>query len=161
MATSGPQLTDALGYLLKHAHLLIEERINTALLPWGLDARELGVLVAIAASTPLSQQEVSQRLGVDRTTMVALVDTLETKGVVTRHPDASDRRRNVVELTRHGRAVLTQALDARNTAERDFLAPLGPRANAAALRQTLQTLITYAKGQEQPTTASRSTTRPS
>ena len=34
--------------------------------------------------------------------MVALVDALEGKGLVQRHADAADRRRNVVELTAAG-----------------------------------------------------------
>lgn len=46
--------------------------------------------------------ELAGRLGVDRTTMVALIDGLERKGLVERRRSARDRRRNVVLLTAEG-----------------------------------------------------------
>jgi DNA-binding MarR family transcriptional regulator len=61
------------------------------------------VLSVLRADHPLSQQEVAEQLGVDRTTMVALVDALESKGLVERHRNAADRRKNIVQLTSAGR----------------------------------------------------------
>ncbi|MEV0206839.1 MarR family winged helix-turn-helix transcriptional regulator [Streptomyces sp. NPDC050788] len=129
-----------LGYLLKHAQLRLNGHAGPALAPFGLDARELAVLAVLAAGRPLSQLEAARRLGVDRTTMVALVDTLEGKGLVERRRSAQDRRRNVVELTERGRRVRADAENARETAEREFLAPLGEK-DAARLVKALQVLI--------------------
>ncbi|MFI7589936.1 MarR family winged helix-turn-helix transcriptional regulator [Spongisporangium articulatum] len=140
MANAAPKLTDNLGYLLKHAYLQLEARLNEALAPFDLDARELGVLVVIAGSAPLSQQQISQRMGVDRTTMVALLDALERKGVVFRHPDVDDRRRNVVEFTTAGRSTFERAVAARHAAERAFLHRVDAR-GADALRDTLKVLL--------------------
>jgi DNA-binding MarR family transcriptional regulator len=42
----------------------------------------LAVLTVLAAGRPLSQLEAARRLGVDRTTMIARVDALEAKGLV-------------------------------------------------------------------------------
>src|SRR5690349_8578256 len=81
-----------LGYLLKHTQLRLAEHAGPALAPFGLDARELAVLAVLAAGRPLSQLEAARRLGVDRTTMVALVDTLEGKGLVERRRSEEDRR---------------------------------------------------------------------
>jgi DNA-binding MarR family transcriptional regulator len=137
----GPELALSLGYLLKHAHLELLEQANKALAPLGIDGKELGVLVVIAGREPLSQQQVAQRLGVDRTTMVAMLDTLEGKGIVSRHPHAEDRRRNVVELTEAGRGIFTEALTVRDAAERAYLAPLsGP--DARQLRSSLRAIVT-------------------
>jgi DNA-binding MarR family transcriptional regulator len=129
-----------LGYLLKHAQLRLNEHAGPALAPFGLDARELAVLAVLAAGRPLSQLEAARRLGVDRTTMVALVDTLEGKGLVERRRSAQDRRRNVVELTERGRRVRSDAENAREAAEREFLAPLGEK-DATRLVKALQVLI--------------------
>lgn len=63
--------------------------------------------------------------GAGRTTMVALLDGLEAKGLVKRHPHPGDRRRNLVELTTSGRRALRKATEASDGAERRFLAPLG------------------------------------
>ncbi|MET8004427.1 MarR family winged helix-turn-helix transcriptional regulator [Nonomuraea glycinis] len=145
MSTSdgpGPELSSRLGYLLKHARLRLDELYTNALRPYGIDGRELGVLLALAGHEPASQQQAAQRLGIDRTTMVALLDTLQGKGLVSRHPDANDRRRNVVELTDAGRKTLSQAIEASDEAERALLAPLTPQA-ARHLRTALRTIVTH------------------
>ena len=133
-------LSGNLVYLLKHAHLRMAELTSKALTPYGIEGRELGVLLTLADGEPTSQQQAAQRLGIDRTTMVALLDTLEDKGLVSRHPDTDDRRRNVVELTDAGHSTLRQATQASDDAERVFLARLSPRA-AQQLRTSLQTLV--------------------
>lgn len=140
-----PKLTDSLGYLLKHAHLQLSEHADQALAPLGIDGRELGILVVIAGPEPLSQQQVAQRLGVDRTTMVAMLDGLEGKGVVARHPHAGDRRRNVVELTEAGRGIFRSAIKARDAAERGYLSSLGAQ-DAQHLRNSLKTVVARPDG---------------
>jgi DNA-binding MarR family transcriptional regulator len=138
----GPELGRTLGYLLKHAQLQMSELNTAALAPYGVDGRDLGVLLVLAGHEPTSQQQAAQRLGVDRTTMVALLDTLEAKGLVSRHPDADDRRRNVVELTTAGQDTLQQATLASADAERALLAPLSPQA-AQQLRDSLRAIVTH------------------
>jgi DNA-binding MarR family transcriptional regulator len=116
---------ERLGYLLKHAQLSFFERSASALAPFGIDGRELAVLARIDGPQPLSQQEVAARLGVDRTTMVGLVDALEGKGLVARRPHPDDRRKNAVELTEDGRRTLVDGGAAADAAQAEFLAPLG------------------------------------
>ncbi|RKE16962.1 MarR family winged helix-turn-helix transcriptional regulator [Streptomyces sp. TLI_171] len=137
-ASPGP-LTGRLGYLLKHAHLRYAEASTRALAPLGVDGRELAVLAVLAADVPLSQQEAAARLTVDRTTMVALVDGLEAKGLAERRRSDTDRRKNLVVLTAPGRRLLRAAEAVRTEAERDFLAPLGA-ADATALLRALRAL---------------------
>lgn len=136
-------MSSRLGYLFKHAQFQLTELTTAALAPFGIDGRELGVLVVLAGSEPASQQEVAQRLSVDRTTMVALLDTLEGKGLVARHPHAEDRRRNVVELTETGQDTVRRATDASDAAEREFLAPLD-EASARQLRDSLRVIVSQA-----------------
>jgi DNA-binding MarR family transcriptional regulator len=139
-AQRSPQLTSRLGYLLKHAQLRLAELTTAALEPHGVNGRELAVLLVLGEGEPASQQEAAQRLGIDRTSMVAFLDTLQEKGLVERRPHAHDRRRNVVELTTAGRATMRDARRAGDEAERRFLAPLDPAA-AAALKRALLSLI--------------------
>jgi DNA-binding MarR family transcriptional regulator len=138
----GPELSRRLGYLFKHAAMRLQEFHAQALTPFGIDARELGVLLVLAGQEPASQQQAAQRLGVDRTTMVALLDTLEDKGLVFRHPHAEDRRRNVIELTDHGKDTLRRATQASDDAERALLAPLGPQ-DRKRLRDALQLIVVH------------------
>lgn len=115
-----------LGWLLKHA----QERWLTlsvaALRDLGINGRELAVLATLAEGEPPSQLEAAQRLGIDRTTMVDLVDALEGRALVERRPDPRDRRRNIVAVTERGSRVLVDGLKATAAAEQAFLAPLAP-----------------------------------
>ena len=129
-----------LGYLLKHAHLSFFELGAVALAPLGINGREAAVLRAIDAGRPVSQGEIARVMNVDRTTMVALIDDLQLKGLVRRRQDPDDRRRNVVELTDVGRSTVQQADEAVGQAERDFLAPLSA-AEAAQFKKTLRALL--------------------
>lgn len=119
-----PALADRLGYLLKHAQLRLAELTGAAMAPFGVTGRECAVLIAVDSRAPLSQQEVAHRLGVDRTTMVALIDELEGKRLVQRRRDPDDRRKNVVALTEAGRTTLRKASRAGDEAERRFLSAL-------------------------------------
>jgi DNA-binding MarR family transcriptional regulator len=133
-------LTGRLGYLLKHAGSRLTEAVAEALAPFGIDGRRLAVLAVLAAGPPLSQSEAAERLGVDRTSMVALIDGLEGQGLVERRRSERDRRRNVLGLTPDGRTLLRDAEAARAEAERGFLAPLTD-ADAAHLVRVLRALI--------------------
>jgi DNA-binding MarR family transcriptional regulator len=133
-------LADRMAYLLKHAREALAELTGPALEPFGIDGRSLAVLIVLDGAAPLSQQQAAVRLGIDRTTMVALIDALEDKGLVVRTPYPADRRKNVVALTPSGRDTLERASVASRDAERRFLAPLSD-AEAARLRASLQKLI--------------------
>jgi DNA-binding MarR family transcriptional regulator len=137
---SSDQPSPRLAYLLKHANLRISELTEAALRPYGLTGKELGVLNVLFAREPGSQQQAAQRLGIDRTTMVALLDTLEHKGLVSRHPHVDDRRRNVVELTEHGKEITLKARVAALAAEQEFLAPVAAT-EGDQLRAALEMIV--------------------
>jgi DNA-binding MarR family transcriptional regulator len=140
MSSDDPDVTDRLGYLLKHAQLKLHELTSAALEPFGLDGRELAVLTVLGSGEPASQQEAARRLSIDRTTMVAFIDSLEDRELVERRAHADDRRKNVVELTHAGRVALRHATKASEEAEREFLAPL-TKAAAERFRDALHTLV--------------------
>ena len=129
-----------LGYLLKHVQLRFFELGATALEPLGINGREAAVLRAIADRYPVSQGEIARAMNVDRTTMVALIDDLQGKGLVGRRQDPDDRRKNAVELTDAGLDAARRAAGAVERAERDFLAPLSA-AEAAQFKRTLRALL--------------------
>lgn len=132
----GPQLGERLGYLLKHAFFRLEHLHGVYMASAPVNVRELSVLLLLDGREPESQQQAAIRLGVDRTTMVGLLDGLEDKGLLARLPDPADRRRNVVALTDAGRTALREATAASDRAERELLADLSP-AEARQLRDML------------------------
>lgn len=133
----GPQLSRRLAYLFKHAFIELERLHEEHLTPVGVTARELGLLLFLDGREPSSQQDAARRLGVDRTTMVELLDAMEHKGLVGRVTDPSDRRRNVIDLTTAGRVKLAEARHASDDAERELLAELDDGEDAL-LRSLLQ-----------------------
>lgn len=132
--------TPRLGYLLKRAHLQFGELVSEALAPLDIDNREWAVLISLDERRPRSQAELAGLVGVDRTTMVALVDALQRKGLVQRRPHADDRRKNVIEITPSGRDVRKRAARTVDTIERRFLAVLDER-EAVRLRSALAATI--------------------
>jgi DNA-binding MarR family transcriptional regulator len=129
MSTTEDVLTSA-GYLLMKAGHYIGVEFDAALTSVGLTGREFLVLSFVRASAGLSQQELSERLGLDPTIVVGLVDALEGRRLMTRAKDPADRRRNVLSLTAKGRAAHDAAVAAASAAEDAFLAPLTPTQRA-------------------------------
>ncbi len=66
------------------------------------ELRELAVLSLLQECGPKSQQELADRLRINRSTMVKLIDHLEARGEVRRVRDSSDRRRYALELADEG-----------------------------------------------------------
>jgi DNA-binding MarR family transcriptional regulator len=72
----------------------------------------------------MSQIRLGELHRTDRTTMVALLDDLESLGLVRRAADAEDRRRHAVTLSDAGRALYAKAARQVGIVERQFLASL-------------------------------------
>jgi DNA-binding MarR family transcriptional regulator len=113
-----------------------------ALAPLGLSGKGFGALILLVQEGPLSQQRLGARQGIDRTTMVAVVDELETAGFVERRRDPRDRRAYSLHATAKGRRMLQRAADATRRAEDEFLAPL-PAADRLRLKEMLRTIISH------------------
>lgn len=84
---------------------------ETAAARHGLGLTPFLVLGMLAATGAASQQELSEGVRTDRTTMVGAVEGLVGSGLVTRHRNPADRRSYVVEITDAGRDRLA-AIDA-------------------------------------------------
>jgi DNA-binding MarR family transcriptional regulator len=133
-------ITDQLGYLLGRAHLEHRAIAERELASLGLSGKGFGALILLAQAGPLSQQRLGERQGIDRTTMVAVVDELEGSGFVERRRDPRDRRAYSLQATPKGRRVLRRAAEATEQAEDEFLAPL-PAADRRRLKDLLLTLV--------------------
>jgi len=85
----------------------IGARLTSARMP--LEARsDFAVLAALDENGALSQAEIGRVLGLDRNNVNGIVVRLEEDEAVTREPDPSDRRRNVVTITTAGRTRLAE-----------------------------------------------------
>ncbi len=72
--------------------------------------RQFAILWALADGNGRSQQEVSAELRIPASRLVALVDDLEERGLVSRSAHPSDRRAHVLRLTPAGKRTFQQLL---------------------------------------------------
>jgi DNA-binding MarR family transcriptional regulator len=84
------------------------------------------VLAALDEYGSASQAALSRRCAIDRSDMVATINELTERGFVERAPDPTDRRRNVITLTREGRSHLHKLDHLLADAQDELLAPLSP-----------------------------------
>jgi DNA-binding MarR family transcriptional regulator len=87
------------GLLLKHFNQALEKRMSE----YGdkISGLQHGILRMLQAET-LTASEISQRLGLDPSTVVRAVDSLERKKLARRGSDPNDRRRNPLSITDQG-----------------------------------------------------------
>ncbi|MFG6403003.1 MULTISPECIES: MarR family winged helix-turn-helix transcriptional regulator [unclassified Microbacterium] len=123
-------------FLLARANALSLAVGNTALAPHGLSARSFAVLALAADDLRPTQRELAAFLRLDPSQVVALVDTLQGRGLVQRRPDPTDRRANVVVATDEGRMLHATAAVSVRTAEEELHSGLDP-----AERDQLATLL--------------------
>jgi DNA-binding MarR family transcriptional regulator len=100
-----PALAPWLGYLLRRAYVRSLGCVPETL-PADRHPADMAVLTAVEALGPASQRLLGQRLAINRTVMVQIVDRLETEGLVARNRDPRDRRSYAVALTDTGRRAL-------------------------------------------------------
>jgi DNA-binding MarR family transcriptional regulator len=123
---------------------------DRALEPLGLTVKQFGVLTFLRGYESesrgergsFSQQAIGERLRVDRTTMVALIDDLERKGYVKRERNPDDRRAYVITLTTAGRRAQSRAEEAVDAHALEFFGPL-----SEPERQELHRLLARLTGQ--------------
>jgi len=115
-------LSESPGNLLRRAYA----RLTAEALGDGPNAQDLVVLDALAGQDATSQAELGERLGINRTTMVKLVDRLQRAGHVARARNPADRRSYALSLTDEGRRALTELRRAAADRDARLTAPLTP-----------------------------------
>jgi DNA-binding MarR family transcriptional regulator len=110
-----------IGYLLNEGASLWGRRAQEVLAPYGLTVKHVVCLEVIVCHGPLPQQEVGIRTKVDRTTVVAIVDSLEGQGFVERQTNPQDRRAYALVSTIKGVQWLEQVTEKLMAMEAELL----------------------------------------
>lgn len=108
----GSALGRNVSFLLARASVVAAQRDNRALAPLGLKVRSFSVLSLAVDEQPPTQREIAEFLRLDPSQVVALVDDLESRGLVARETDPRDRRAKVVAVTAAGRELYDRACGA-------------------------------------------------
>jgi MarR family transcriptional regulator, lower aerobic nicotinate degradation pathway regulator len=130
-----PPVTEYAGQLLFRLWRVSNTRVAAALGAIGLTPALFALLNVIGARDGAIQQELGSAMGIDPSTMVALLDQLEGAGLAKRRPSARDRRAREVTITPKGRRVLARGRETAAQVEDELLRGLdgGERRELLAL----------------------------
>lgn len=128
-------LDGMLGYHLRRAQVATFQSFAEHVRQPDITPGRFGVLALIRANPGLNQTELANTLGIDRSTMVALIDHLERRGAVVRKPSPFDRRTYALHLTPEGEQLFAELHARINQHEQAIAARLNPdeRAQLVAL----------------------------
>ena len=119
-----PPVTEFAGQLFFRLWRATHTRTAELLGSVGLTPALFALLNVIGAREGAIQQELGAALGIDRSTMVALIDELESAGLARRRPSPTDRRAREIAITSKGRRLLQRARGLISQVEDDVLAGL-------------------------------------
>lgn len=125
-----------IGYLTVKAFAGSTRIVNARLDEIGLRARSYSILALACSGLDATQRDLAAALELDPSQVVALVDGLESSGLVRREQDPRDRRQRIIQATPAGHALFKRARKVASGAEAEALAML-----SAAERETLWEIL--------------------
>jgi DNA-binding MarR family transcriptional regulator len=102
-------LPGLIGYNLRRAQTAVFQDFSESLKDCDITPGQFGVLILIEANAGLNQTQLGNAVGIDRSTVVAVIDRLEGRGLVLREPAPNDRRSYALRLSEQGQTLLAQA----------------------------------------------------
>jgi DNA-binding MarR family transcriptional regulator len=118
------ELSASPGFLLARLGVGYKAAVIAGAEEAGFELYDYGILALLAEGVPQTQSRIAAALDVDPSRMVALLDSLEQRGLVERQRDLLDRRRHVVTLTPAGKRELTRVRGLVRRFEDEYLEPL-------------------------------------
>jgi DNA-binding MarR family transcriptional regulator len=133
---------DDLTWLAYRAADALGEAFNKVSQDAGLaDLRDWLVLALISGDgTQRTQLEIATQLGIDKSTLVPLLDRLEREGLIVRATSQRDRRVRIPQATPAGVKVVKEVAIARDAAINDRLAAIPP-SERASFHATLWNIV--------------------
>lgn len=102
-----PGLRVFFGYNLFKAGMIFRSMMETKYLyKYQLAAPDCGILYILHTGVVINQLSLGQELGIDKATVVKIIDKLENAKLVKRDVDPADRRSKLVSLTPKGAQML-------------------------------------------------------
>ena len=139
------ELAASSGFLLARLGLAFKTKMVERLGRDGFDLHQYSVLAILAEGARQTQGTIAVALALDPSRLVALLDSLEERGLIERQRDPNDRRRHVVSITAGGRRHLQRLRALAKQFEDEFLAPLDD-----GDRKTLHSLLQRLAGEHDP-----------
>ncbi len=139
------ELANSSGYLLARLGLAFKVQATARAEESGFELYDYSLLAILGEGARETQATIADALTLDPSRLVALLDSLERRGMVVRQRDPLDRRRHVVSITDTGRRELARLRAIVQQLEDEFFAPLD-----AAGRETLHPMLVALALQNDP-----------
>ena len=104
----GGDFDRSLGYRLRLAQILAYRNFEERITDHGATPRYLGLLGIVAANPGQPQNRLAEAVGLQKSSLVTILDRLEKDGILERRPVPEDRRAKGVWLTDHGEEVVAE-----------------------------------------------------
>lgn len=132
------ETTEFHDFLTGKAYTALSRRLQKNFRDAGIDitSEQWSILYTLWEEEGLTQQELAQRTFREKTAITRLIDNLERGGLAIRVADKSDRRTNLIYLTKAGRQLKGPCMNQANKTLKEALA----RVNAAHVRIAKDTL---------------------
>lgn len=114
------------GYTLSKISQKMNTEFTKKLAEYNIDSRDYGALSIVYNTSKLSQRQIGEKMVVDRTTMVQLIDSLEKKELITRESNPNDRRQNLIVLTDIGKVIVEKMWVKLEQVEKEIIQSLSP-----------------------------------
>jgi DNA-binding MarR family transcriptional regulator len=127
-------------HLLHRAQQIAANHSAAALKSAGVTLRQFSVLAALSGNEGVSQSDLVNATGIDRSTLADMVARMETAGLIKRADSKTDARAKSVSLTAKGKKAYDKALPAVTKADDALFSTLA-KAKQDALLQGLTGLV--------------------
>ena len=99
-------LNDLLGFQLRRAQMSVFHHFSSTVGGEGITPALFGLMMIVSKNEGLSQSRLAQALGIDVSTMVAMIDRIEKKRWIQRKKSNVDRRSHALYLTKEGNRLI-------------------------------------------------------
>lgn len=132
-----------LGKDVARTHKALNKLITAIVGEYGLTVLQFGVLKTLTVRDGLPARDIVKQLYKDSSTIMAAIDKLETKNLITRRPSNEDRRVTNIFLTAKAKNMMPELLLKVEDLDRELHRVITPE-EAVALRSALNKLYTHA-----------------
>jgi len=113
-----------LGYHLRRAQSAVFAELMQTLSDDQVTPGQFGVLTLIHENAGLNQSTLANALGIERSTMVGVIDVLEKRGLVARQKSKTDKRAHALALSTEGKRLLKSVVPKVKRHEKDIACTL-------------------------------------
>lgn len=94
---------------LRLAQGAVQRRFSEIFNDLGITQTQLTTMILISDNPGASQSDIGRTLQMDRATVMGIINRLEGRGLIQRGQSATDKRRQTLEITEDGTAMLATA----------------------------------------------------